>query len=979
MSTQTYTRARGTRAYCTWSILLVGILLWGLRAEGLPPMASQSSQAPVAYLPLVALQAGGVLSGYPIWAAADTRSGAVALFRGTFVLETLVSDVELGILADTRYEVWLDGDWIGRGPARFSRERQEFDLYPIGSLPPGAHLLAVLVHYAPNVRRSQDLGAGIQASLWGQVARSRQEIVRTDGQWRAILSPAWDADADPVNRRQLIGPMELLDLRRLPADWMQPAFDDTSWPYARVLSPSPFSSLTPRTIPLLSHVPRIPVHVVESGLLSPGRQIIEFEHSSQNGPAGVGMVTRALTVTAASPVTLRIEGIETDAVRVDGIPMDWQALRQERRPDVVVAERSIQSGEHTLAVDVPPQGRTLAIHTNGLRLQQAPEMTVTHNPGRRTLLADPSPGGATAPTVQLTAAGAEIEVPAGEAPRYVVLDLGRTVHGRLDVLAEGPAGTIVDVGWDERLTGGRPLPAPGSLVGNLWSQVDSWVLDGTARRLSTLDTRAGRYLLIQVFGPGAVRLRHLQAVEETYPVQQTGWFSSTDVLLNEVWQTGVNSLIPNMTDAYTDTPWRERGQWWGDALVAFHVNQAAFGDLALFRRGLRQMADGIGSDGRPAALVPRNDETMLVDYGMLWIEGLYSYWQLSEDLALVDELYPAAQRLLAYLASYEGDMGLLDLAPAHWSQSALVDWPAVTSRSGESTVLNALYAANLRQIGEMGIALDDHTRGSAYLAKSQAVTEAINRRLYVDEHGCYAASRRDSELVAPSPHAQAWALRYDIVPRARQDAVARCLADQLDPFFNEEGWTVVETYGMFWTLEALARTDQTTVALDLIRAQYGRLLDQGATTWWEVFTPNQGRGQSLSHVWGSSPTWFLSTHVLGGQVLGPTRWRIAPHLGGLERASGALPMPGGSIEIDWVQERCGELEVTFAAPGETSGEILLPVAADARVTLDGVLIWDGGPVHLDTAHMMPQGLQVTELAGGSHHLSALFPCQGLLH
>jgi hypothetical protein len=341
----------------------------------------------------------------------------------------------------------------------------------------------------------------------------------------------------------------------------------------------------------------------------------------------------------------------------------------------------------------------------------------------------------------------------------------------------------------------------------------------------------------------------------------------------------------------------------------------------------------------------------------------------------VNELYPAALRLAAYLASYEGDAGLLDLAPAHWSQSALVDWPAVTSRSGESTALNALYAANLRYLGEMSVALDEHARGATYLAKGQAVTEAINQRLYVDEQACYAASRRDGELVAPSLHAQVWALRYDIVPRDRQAAVVQCLIDQLDPFFSEQGWAVVETYGMFWVLEALARTDQTTVALDLIREQYGRLLDQGATTWWEIFTTNQGRGQSLSHAWGGSPTWFLSTHVLGGQVLGPTRWRIAPHLGGLDRASGAVPMPGGLLQIDWDQEQCGDLDLTFEAPGGTSGQALLPVAAEAQVTLDGVLVWDGGPVDLDTVHMTPQGLLVTELSGGSHHFGASFSCR----
>jgi alpha-L-rhamnosidase len=683
-----------------------------------------------------------------------------------------------------------------------------------------------------------------------------------------------------------------------------------------------------------------------------------------------------MTLTASAPTTLRIEDIGAGPIHVDGVPMAWQALHQERRPDIVVAQQPIEAGVHTLFVEVPPQGRTCALYTEDVDLQQAPEMVITHNPGRRMLLADLSPGGATVPTVQLTAQGADIEVPAGTTPRYVVLDFGRTLHARLDATVEGPAGTIIDAGWDERLTAGRPLPAPGSLIENLWSQVDSWILDGTPRRLRTLDTRAGRYLVLQIYGPGPVILRQLRALEETYPTQQSGSFSSDDGLLDDIWQTGVNGLIPNMTDAYTDTPWRERGQWWGDAFVAFHINRAAFGDLDLFRRGLRQMADGIDHDGRPTALVPQHDETMILDYGMLWIEGLYVYWQLSRDTELVAELYPAAERLMGFLASYEGEAGLLDLAPAHWSRSALIDWSASTSRSGESTALNTLYAANLSQFGEMSIALTEGLRGETYLAKSRAIAQAINQRLYMKERGCYAASLRDGEWAAPSPHAQAWALRYDIVPDERQEAVTQCLIDQLAPFFDEQREAVVETYGMFWALEALARTDQTVVALDLIREQYGRLLNRGATTWWEVFTPNQGPGHSLSHVWGGSPTWVLSSHVLGGQILGPARWRIAPHFGDLQQASGALPMSGGLLEIDWRRQGCSELYLSFDAPEETVGEMLLPVRADAQVKLDGVLIWDSGPAHLDTVRLTPQGLLVTELSGASHHVVASLRCYG---
>lgn len=981
-------------------LLLTAMLFWGLRLalpirlvenakRALPgrennsladPPASttwrtlQASQAYTAYLPLVPTAGGSGALGRPIWPLGETQPGVVALFRRRFEIASAVDKVELAILADTRYEAWLDGEWLGRGPARFSELRQEFDTLTHSGLSPGPHVLAVLVQYAPNTRRSADLGPALQAGLKGRTDQTWQHLVHTDGRWRATISAAWDANAAPVSELGLIGPLELLDLRQLPADWMQPFFDDASWPQASVLASSPFPALSPRTIPQLANIPRLPLAVVEKGLLSPGRQIVEFQHPTGQGTAD----TQFLTLTAPAPATLRLEGLTTAPVRVDGAsPVAWQALNQTRRPDVVVAQQAVEPGRHTLSVAVPPEGRTLALYTAGIQLDAAPAMALTHNPGRRTLLAEPSPGGETVPIVHLLSTGAEIEIPAGETPRYVVLDFGRTVHARLDATVEGPAGTIVDIGWDERLTAGRPLPAPGSLASNLWRQVDSWLLDGTSRHLTTLDARAGRYLLLQVFGPGPVYFHQLRALEETYPATPGGWFTSSDPLLDEAWQVGVNGLIPNMTDAYTDTPWRERGQWWGDAVVSFHINRAALGDLALLRRGLRQMADAIDPTGRPAAFVPRQDDTLILDYGMLWIESLHLYWQLSGNAALVAELYPAAQRLMGFLATYEGTAGLLDVAPAHWSQSALVDWAATTSRSGQSTALNALYAANLRQMAEMAQALGRSEQAQAYREKSQSVRESLNQVLFMADQRCYAASRLDGQLIPPSPHAQAWALRYDVVPAGHRPAVARCLIEQLEPFYNAHGFAAVEIYGMFWTLDALAQAGRTDVALQLIREHYGHLLAQGTTTWWELFTPNQGRSHSLSHAWGGAPTWFLSAHVLGAQATGPATWRLAPQPGDLAQAQGGIPMPTGVLQVAWQRPACGQFQLSLTAPAQTSGDVTLPVLyPDAHLLLDGVTVWDDGPLPGSpvTVTMTPTGLHISDLAGGFHGMMATFEC-----
>jgi alpha-L-rhamnosidase len=982
----------GRRTTPVWLAVLIVYVL-GLTLAPISPAADGKTN----------LEAEDSLTGKPIWADGDTSEGTVALFRYHFSLPAGMDPLEISIIADTRYEVWLDGNWLGRGPARFSTVRQEFDVYTLDGPIAGQHTLAVLVQYAPNVRRSESSLPAMQASLRAWDGDVWQTIAETDTDWKAIVSPAWDTEAQPVSQLDLIGPMELLDLRLLPFDWAQPAFDDTAWPNAQEVDPTPFPLLSARTIPFTEDTPRAPWAVVESGLLSPGWQLIDLEHPTGSGSP----VTHTLLITATVATTLSLEAVETSPISIDGdLPLLWLSLNDERRPDVVVASQALTPGPHTLIITVPPEqpcqlkeiyglstawpwaaketqctrsaGRTLAISQYGLALAGDPAVVPTHDPGRRMLLAAPVPGGQGAPQVSLLPHGAEVYIPPGDIPRYVVLDLGRTVHARISLEAEGPTGTIIDAGWDERLTEGRPLPNPGSLVSNLWSQVDSWVLDGTRRALTTLDARSGRYVLIEVFGPGPIYLHSVRAIEESYPVELNGSFASSDALLSSIWQVGVEGLRANMTDAYTDTPWRERGQWWADAMISFQVNRATFGDLALMRRGLRQMADAIDEDGRPTALAPNGTGTMILDFGMQWIEGLHLYWTLSGNLTLVDELYPAAERLAGFLGTYEGGTGLMDVPPAHWSQSALVDWPAVSSRSGESTALNAQYVAILRQMGEMAEALGDAGQAQSYFERSAAVEEAINALLFLPDQGCYAASRLDGELIAPSPHAQAWALRYGIVPPERRESTAHALIQQLSPFFDEDGWAVIEMLGMYTVLQALTGTGRTLEALDLIRDQYGNLLNQGATTWWELLTPNQGRGHSLSHAWGGSPTWFLSSYILGGTATGPNQWSVAPHPADLEYAEGAIPLGSDLLEIAWQHPGCDQFNLALSAPPGSSGEILLPIRRyDALVALDGITIWDNGPTGEHPVAMTEGGLLVDEVDGGAHQVSASFTCHRL--
>ncbi len=459
-------------------------------------------------------------------------------------------------------------------------------------------------------------------------------------------------------------------------------------------------------------------------------------------------------------------------------------------------------------------------------------------------------------------------------------------------------------------------------------------MTGNPRNLTTLDTRAGRYILITAWGQAPLYLQNLVVLEEHYPLVQIGEFHSSDPLLDQIWQTGVDTLYPNMTDAYTDTPWRERGQWWGDAFVEDRINQVAFGDTALLRRGLLYMADAFYDSDSPGK-APNNNGLHMIDYTMLWVQNLAEYYHLTGDTAFLVKNYPYLQGFMNGLESHQNSQtGLLDLPQLHWSLTAYVDVIAFSSRYGQSAALNALYYQTLTSAASIAQAIGDNNQAVAWSQKAGSVQETVNALLYEPDQHRYLANIYQGTAAAPSPHAQAWTLSAGITPVGETEQVCASLLICLsaDPALPN-----VQAYGMNWVLDALGRCDRIPEAIQLIKTFFGHMLANGATTWWEGFGSNQTYTSSLSHGWSGSPTWFLTTYVLGARRTGVNTWELKPALSGVVHAEGQLPLAQGVLSASWESGPCSS-HITVSAPPGSGGNILLNNHPNAQLYLNGVLI-----------------------------------------
>jgi len=143
---------------------------------------------------------------------------------------------------------------------------------------------------------------------------------------------------------------------------------------------------------------------------------------------------------------------------------------------------------------------------------------------------------------------------------------------------------------------------------------------------------------------------------------------------------------------------------------------------------------------------------------------------------------------------------------------------------------------------------------------------------------------------------------------------------------------------LFFTLETLVRYGEAEMAVEIVRKQWGRMIEKGATTFWETF-PGYLPGhwsRSLCHGWSAAPAYFLSTQVLGIEpgAAGYTRVRVAPHECGLSWADGVAPTPHGPVHVRWSRDD-ERWEVEIHLPPGTTGELVIPAHTEEPRRVDG--------------------------------------------
>ena len=503
-----------------------------------------------------------------------------------------------------------------------------------------------------------------------------------------------------------------------------------------------------------------------------------------------------------------------------------------------------------------------------------------------------------------------------EAPS-VVLDFGRELTGRVEIVSDSDAPAIVTVQMGESESEAMKVPFLG---------VNEMTIPphGTGYGPKS----AFRYIKIRYVGGGPeLHFKSIRVDHIFYPVTYPGSFESSDPLLNRIWETGAYTAHLCMQDGVWDASKRDRGRWMGDTDVSGRVIEDVFGERPLMEDTLDRLMGPAPVDQHVNGIP---------GYSSFWFTGVADYYRHTGSKQFLEREHQRMVQLLNFVDREFDERNIYANKSKVW---LYVDWsPELngdTSETRRATTLE-FYRA-YREAAWMLRELGDTANADKYDQRATELKAGAEKYLLDASTGTFGprwqtnAAAVIGGAAGPERYAAIWEHVFSQIGKGSTKGLI------ISPYYN------------YYVIRAMAETGHRQEALEWIRQYWGGMLREGATSFWEAYDPSwykedfhsslqadnrSGYFVSLAHGWSAGPTAWLMEQVLGIQPTGAgfSTVDIRPDLVDLSWARGAEPTPTGLLKVD-ARRNAGGLVVSIDLPEGVVARVSVP--AVSAVTVNG--------------------------------------------
>ena len=537
-----------------------------------------------------------------------------------------------------------------------------------------------------------------------------------------------------------------------------------------------------------------------------------------------------------------------------------------------------------------------------------------------------------------------ITTPAGKK----VLDFGQNIAGIISFNLNAKAGQRVLLKFGEMLDSDGEFTQENIQLKKKngyttpLQQVEYFCKDGVNEYKTTFAVFGFRYALVET--EAEFKAEDFTAIAVYSDMEQTGFFESSDELLNNLFEATVWSAKGNHLDIPTDCPTRERHGWTGDAQIFFETAAYMFDFAAFSNKYLHDVYDLQSGNGKLPQIAPAGgvDKYMNAMNGSVgWSDvGIlipYRFWKMFGDESMIREFYDRMARYARFMEkrcgksskifgekiklSEENAKYLVNAGQSYgeWAEPEDVcafKWQDFVAPHPEvSTAYTAYVLGLMAEIAdELGQGSDAEEFRSYSEGCRNAYQELVSGGKYTLD------SDRQAQLVRP--------LALGLLNDKQKEYARKRLIKALENY----GWRLGTGFlSSPLILFVLAEYDIDSAYKLLENKEIPGWLSMpknGATTIWENWSGpfnTQGAGLgSLNHYSKGAVCEWLFKSMCGINVDGENRFVISPRPGGsFTFAKASYNSVFGKVESEW-EKKDGKVVYNVVIPANCEAKIILP-------------------------------------------------------
>ena len=470
----------------------------------------------------------------------------------------------------------------------------------------------------------------------------------------------------------------------------------------------------------------------------------------------------------------------------------------------------------------------------------------------------------------------------------IILDFGEELAAYFVLDVEGNAGAVIDLSYAEFMKYGR-VPALTHQV----HYADRYILKEGRQFHEVNDWKGFRYVQLTVRHlTRPLKIHSACARNVSYPYANRDEFRVEDEKLNRIWEICDRGRRVCSQDRFVDCPWREQAPWLLDAWLAGFV---VYGDPRLRAKTIEDFMLSQNDDGSfPTASYSKS---FCHDQSFTLPAIIEQQFCETQEISLLEKTLPALSRFYKWVDTKCNADGLIEkIGPAH------LDWAYFPDKAGCLSILNGLFGWSLQSVSRMAEKAGDSDMAAYCFRRGKELKAAVNAAFWDESRGMY----RDSLAEVPNFSEQAQAISvlagfYEGDAGALLKKAAELPPDQI---------TKTNLYFAAFWIEALTASGLRREAFEYIRRVWGRMVDEGATTPWEIeqrfggyFHPGYWHlavASSCHGGYASYPQYWLQREILG--IHGPDidgNITIVPGEDLMSQAEGVCRCVGKEIRLAW--------------------------------------------------------------------------------